>query len=87
MMGRLLQERIFFDDLNAVHVRQSQVQQHHIRPVGQGVHQRSRPGLGPVKLIVLGLQRCGDEVAHRRVVLHKKNLRFIHGLSPPLRPG
>ena len=75
------------DDLDAVDIGQTQVQQHHVRTVGQGVHDCLRAVFGPVELVVLRLQCRGDQIAHGGVILHKQNLRFIHMALPPMPAG
>ena len=42
---------------------------------------------GPVELVVLGLQRGSDEIAHGGVILHEQYLRFIHKRLPPMPAG
>ena len=76
-----------FDDVYPVHVGQAQVQQHDVRAVREGVHQSTGPCLGPMELIVLGLQSGGDEVSHRCVVFYHKNVRLIHTFLPPRPSG
>ena len=66
------------DDLNTVHIRQPQIQQHHVRAAGQRVQNRLLTVFRPMKLVVLRFQCGGDEVAYGGVILHKQYLRFIH---------
>ena len=74
-------------DVDAVDVGKPQVQQHHVRPVRQGVNDCLLAVFGPVILVVLGFKRGGDEVAHGDVVLDKQNLGFIHRSLPPMPAG
>ena len=76
-----------FDDFNTVHIRQSQIQQHHVRAERKRVQDRLLTVFRPVELVVLGLQRRGDQIANSSIVLNEQNLWFIHGRLPPMRAG
>ena len=67
-----------FDDGNAVHIRQAQIQQHHIRLKGNSLQQRLAAFFRRVVLVILRLQCSGDQVAHGLVVLHHQYFCFVH---------
>ena len=66
------------DDLHAVHVRQAQVQQEDVRALGGGLEHRLHAGCGGVVAVALRLQRGGDQVLDRAVVLNDQNERLVH---------
>ena len=57
-------------DLHTVHVRKSQIQEHNVRAVGQGVHHRAGSVAGFPVLVILKLQCRGDQIADRRVIFY-----------------
>ena len=66
------------DDLDAVQVRQTEIQQDDVRIVCGGGDHSGLTGLGGEIAIPLRLQRDGDQVLNRKIVFHDQNQCFIH---------
>ena len=66
------------DDLHAVHIREAQIQQHDIRVAGGRLTDGFVSAGSDDMLVFMGPKGRGDEVAHRRVVLHDQDLQLIH---------
>ena len=67
-----------------VDVRQADVEQHQVDPLGPAdVVERRPPGAGPVHLVALAGQRGGELVADVRVVLDQEQLSHRSSIPPP----
>ena len=75
------------DELHAVHVRQAQIQQDHVRIVGGRLKDGLLPRQRLDEAVAVGLERGGNQRAHGLVVLHHQNCILIHATQPPLRAG
>ena len=66
------------DDLHAVHIRQTQIQKDNVGVMGGRLQNRGFPVGGNQIPVIVGFQRCCNQVADRRIVLHNQNQRLIH---------
>ena len=73
------------DQLQAVPVRQAQVQNDQVRIVGGEQSQAHGAGVGHQRLIIIGGQQRFDKAADIRLILHNEDFEFIiaHLLHPP----
>ena len=72
-----------FDDLHAVKIRQSQIQQHQVNLVGHQLGQRSLGISGSETGKALLFQGVGDKVADLGIVLHNQNPFTSQRRLPP----
>ena len=70
------------DHADPVHVRQSQIQKHHVRVVGGGGQDRLRPVGGAEVLVIMGLQGRDHQIADGGIVLDHQNNGIMHGSLP-----
>ena len=70
------------DDLDAVYIGQPKIQQHDVRVVAGGHHDR-RFSIGSSQIfIAVGLQGRCDQTPYRNIILYDQNGRLIHEYSP-----
>ena len=72
-----------FDDLHAVKIRQSQIQQHQVNLIGYQLGQRPLGVSGSQTGKALLLQGVGNKVADLGIVLHNQNPFTSQRLLPP----
>ena len=69
--------------LDAVQIRQTKIQQHHIRCMDRCLLECFGCSSRRNVLVILRFQCRGNQVADRRIVLHNQNQGFIHAKKPP----
>ena len=69
--------------LDTVQIRQTKIQQHHIRCMNRCLLERFGRSSRRNVLVILRFQCRGNQVADRRIVLHNQNQGFIHAKKPP----
>ena len=71
--------------LDSIHVGQTQVEDDQIGPMGSGRRQGLLPIHGLEHAIAMGVERCAQEAANRRLIVHHQDARSTigHDVSPP----